>query len=132
MAKKKKRSAASGSARRRRGDWSTVTYEELDAWRAERGISKKRMAEHLGVTNSTYHNWARGTAVATPHTQARIRRLLDGVGLDGAGAEDGGLTASSIALATARVVRGYLQVCPALSLEELVALVREVRAALGG
>lgn len=64
-------------ARRRKRAWTLVTYAELDAWREKRGIAKKKLAEILGVTNSTYHNWARGVAVATPNTQARIRKLLD-------------------------------------------------------
>ena len=62
----------------RKPQWSIVTFEELEKWREGQGIPKKRLAHLLGVTNSTWHNWARGKAVATYSTQRRIRAVIDG------------------------------------------------------
>ena len=78
MAKKRatKRKAKAKTSRRSKREWKDVTFERLDAWRAARKIPKKTMAEMLGVTNSTYHNWARGIAVATPNTQSRILKVM--------------------------------------------------------
>ena len=110
-----------------------VTFAELDAWRAERNIPKKRMAEMVGVTNSTYHNWARGVAVATPNTQERIRALLQGEGGPAAGATRGETPKSEIVLATGQIVASFLsQREEGLSVDDLASLVREVRRALEG
>lgn len=74
----KARTAKQPPRDKRKPEWSIVTYEELEAWRAGQEIPKKRLAHLLGVTNSTWHNWARGKAVATPTTQRRIRAVIDG------------------------------------------------------
>lgn len=74
--KAKAKAKAKGSSARR-PSWSIVTYEQIEAWRTKQGLPKKRMATLLGVTNSTYHNWARGIAVATYNTQRKIRDVLD-------------------------------------------------------
>lgn len=78
---RKARAAAeddTGRRDERKPQWSIVTFEELERWREGQGIPKKRLAHLLGVTNSTWHNWARGKAVATYATQRRIRTVIDG------------------------------------------------------
>jgi len=45
--------------------WSVLSFKELEDWRERLGLSKSVMAEAIGVTNSTYHNWKRGVTV--PH-----------------------------------------------------------------
>lgn len=109
-----------------------MTYAELDAWRAERNIPKKRMAEMVGVTNSTYHNWARGVAVATPNTQERIRALISGKP-DASSASAPDPAKSEVVLATGQIVASFLsQREESLSVDGLAELVREVRRALEG
>ena len=119
---------------RRKRAWVRVTFEELDAWRERRKIPKNRMAEKLGVTNSTYHNWARGIAVATPNTQERIRGIIDGVSGAPGSAASGGWVQSPEALATTgKIVRSYLETRPAgMNQEKLKKLIRDVRSALTG
>lgn len=118
------------SKKRRPRAWTLVTFEEIEAWRSQRAIPKKRMAELLGVTNSTYHNWARGIAVATPNTQERIRGVLAGrnpVTDPSAGGK------AEVILATGQIVASYLRHQEqGLSVEGLTSIVREVRQALEG
>lgn len=153
MAKKKKSSALKSSTRgakaarkttaakgaTRRGGpsrtWALVTFAELDAWRADRNIPKKKMADLVGVTNSTYHNWARGSAVATLNTQERIRNLLDSGGavLEAREGAVGGVRAPEVVTATGQIVASYLaHKKREATLEELTRVVREVRRALEG
>jgi transcriptional regulator with XRE-family HTH domain len=117
---------------RRKREWKDVTFEVLDSWREAQRIPKKTMAEMLGVTNSTYHNWARGVAVATPNTQTRI---LSVIGRAAPGAPQNGSSthgaSAEIMNATGEIVRCYLETKPpGLTVEKLVKLVREVRQAL--
>jgi transcriptional regulator with XRE-family HTH domain len=135
VSKKKSRKPAgkkkAGKRREKRERaWTVVTFDELDAWRAERKLPKKRMAELVGVTNSTYHNWARGSAVATLNTQERIRGLMDG---RDAASELSEPTPSSpdVVSATATIVAGYLNHSKRnLTSEEVAELVRSIRRAL--
>ncbi len=114
------------SKKRRPRAWNLVTFEEIEAWRSQRGIPKKRMAELLGVTNSTYHNWARGIAVATPNTQERIRGVLAG---DKETTEPEGK--AEVIRATGQIVSSYLRSQEqGLSVDGLTSIVREVRRAL--
>ena len=144
MAKKtkKKRGAkatttpASASGRRR-GRWKLVTFQELDSWRSEKGIPKKRMAELLGVTNSTYHNWARKISIPTAKTQERIRRYLDG-GAPQHGAAPNGppaardpRVAAAAMEATGVIVESYLKASKSkVTADELKSLIVDVRRAL--
>jgi DNA-binding transcriptional regulator YiaG len=57
-------------------NWSIVTYKQIEARRTELGYSKSAMASMLGVTNSTYHNWRRGTTVPHSSQQEQIADLL--------------------------------------------------------
>ena len=139
MAKKKrtvrkKKSKSSGAGRKKRS-WTVVTFDDLESWRAARNIPKKKMAEMLEVTNSTYHNWARGIAVATPNTQERIRRLIENEGaplLPGAVAvANGGTSSSGVMETTGKIVASYLETKPSgMTPEKLVKLVRDVKQAL--
>jgi DNA-binding transcriptional regulator YiaG len=56
--------------------WTVVSYKKIEARRIELGYSKSAMAVALGVTNSTYHNWRRGTTVPHPNQQEQIRDLM--------------------------------------------------------
>ncbi|RMG09753.1 MAG: XRE family transcriptional regulator [Planctomycetota bacterium] len=129
----RKQSPRKKTSSKRKRTWTKVTFEELDSWRAARGIPKKRMAEMLGVTNSTYHNWARGIAVATPNTQERIRRVLAGEEATAATPGQGppARCSAEVMSATGQIVNSYLQTRPSgMTPEKLVELVRQVRSAL--
>jgi len=141
MAKMAKRGSSSGDGRTR--SWTVVTFAELEAWRQRQGLPKKRVAGRLGVTNSTYHNWARGIAVATPATQHKIHALINGAvdALDtprsSARAHNGGSEhldngGSAVLESTAQIVNAYLQSRPAtkLSTDGLCQLIRDVTTAL--
>lgn len=56
--------------------WTTVTYKQIEKKRESLGFSKSAMAQILGVTNSTYHNWRRGTTVPHPNQQEQIKSVL--------------------------------------------------------
>ncbi len=135
MAKKRSRlkTTKRKPTRRRKREWKDVTFEILDAWREARRIPKKKMAEMLGVTNSTYHNWARGVAVATPNTQSRILSVIGSASAP-TKALNGHSNAGSqpeVMNVTGEIVRSYLETRPPdLTAESLVKLVREVRQAL--
>lgn len=138
MAKMTRRGSSAPDGRAR--SWTVVTFEELEAWRQRHGLPKKRVADRLGVTNSTYHNWARGIAVATPATQHKIHALINGgevMPRAGAPAHNGGAAShdhdgSAVLESTAQIVNAYLQSPPAAKLtpEGLCQLIREVTRAL--
>src|SRR5687768_13287757 len=115
--------------------WTVVTFEDLEAWRQRQGLPKKRVADMLGVTNSTYHNWARKIAVATPTTQQRIHALINGGvatrALGGGAAAHDGADSEAVMQSTAQIVNAYLQSAKArLTPEELCSLIRSVSKAL--
>lgn len=56
--------------------WGVVTFEQIEARRKELGLPKSAMANGLRITNSTYHNWARGTTVPHPIQQDQIKAAL--------------------------------------------------------
>jgi len=64
--------------------WTVISFKEIEAWRIKLGLSKAHMAEALNVTNSTFHNWRRGTTVPREEQQEdilkRIRALETGSG----------------------------------------------------
>lgn len=65
----------------RKPAWKLVTPTAIEAARKQFKIGKVHMAQRLGVTNSTYHNWVRGTSVANAATQEKIKAILaEGVG----------------------------------------------------
>lgn len=142
MAKMTRRGSSAPDGRAR--SWTVVTFEELEAWRQRHGLPKKRVADRLGVTNSTYHNWARGIAVATPATQHKIHALINGaevvIGPRAARSDSWGNghadasdhDGSAVLSSTAQIVNAYLQSRPAAKLtpEGLCQLIREVTRAL--
>ena len=60
--------------------WSILTYARIERRRATLGLSKTAMADALGVTNSTYHNWRRGTTVPHPNKQKVLKARMDALG----------------------------------------------------
>ena len=68
-----------GKRKSKKPKWSILTYAKIERRRKELGFSKARMATSLGVTNSTYHNWRRGTTIPHPNQQglllAKMQRL---------------------------------------------------------
>lgn len=54
--------------------WTVITYKKIEQWRTKLGLSKAGMAEALEITNSTYHNWRRGTTV--PHATQQEELLV--------------------------------------------------------
>jgi DNA-binding XRE family transcriptional regulator len=64
--------------------WSILTYARIERRRKELGLSKAAMAEALGVTNSTYHNWRRGTTVPHPNQQELLKVKMLGLTPKGA------------------------------------------------
>lgn len=56
--------------------WGAVTFKQIEARRNALGLSKAKMAEALGVTNSTFHNWQRGTTVPHANQQEVIAETL--------------------------------------------------------
>lgn len=143
--------APNGGGRARRpvdGDgrsraWTIVSFDDLEAWRQRQHLPKKRVADLLGVTNSTYHNWARGIAVATPATQQRIFDLIrggaaravpartNGIVLPAATHHNGAGEVEAVLTSTAQIVNAYLiGTRPDLDTEQLCTLIREVSRAL--
>lgn len=57
--------------------WSLVTFKQIEGWRTKLKLSKAGMAEALGVTNSTYHNWRRGTTIPHVNQQEGILQRLE-------------------------------------------------------
>jgi len=76
QATKKKKMASTDKADTKKPDWSVITFEQIEEWRGNLGLSKSAMAEALQVTNSTYHNWRRGTTVPHPNQQNDILARL--------------------------------------------------------
>jgi len=70
---KKTRSKASDT---KKPKWSVMTYKQIEARRVELGYSKSAIAELLSITNSTYHNWRRGTTVPHANQQETIKTVL--------------------------------------------------------
>jgi DNA-binding transcriptional regulator YiaG len=64
--KKKKVSKKTTTSRKtKKPKWGVISFKEIEEWREKLGLTKSGMALALEVTNSTYHNWRRGTTV--PH-----------------------------------------------------------------
>jgi hypothetical protein len=133
---KKGRTRAAGDGDGRSRQWTIVTFADLEAWRQRHALPKKRVADLLGVTNSTYHNWARDRAVATPTTQQKIYSLIhdgppaEGAPRKGAGAPHDGRDGAVLHSAAA-IVSAYLRVHGArYDVGALCQLIRSVTRAL--
>jgi len=68
------------SVKTKKPKWSTLTYTRIESRRKKLGLSKAAMAAALGVTNSTYHNWRRGTTVPHPNQQALLKVKMEAIG----------------------------------------------------
>lgn len=121
--------------------WTVVTFADLEGWRQRHGLPKKRVADLLGVTNSTYHNWARGMAVATPATQHKIHDLINGgsvptarpaAGLLQGGSGGNGADGQAVLTSTAQIVNAYVQRVGTdrMTPDDLCKLIRDVSRAL--
>jgi DNA-binding XRE family transcriptional regulator len=64
--------------------WSEVTFNQIEKRRKELGLSKSAMAQAIGVTNSTFHNWQRGTTVPHSTQQEQIKGILETLTVDAA------------------------------------------------
>ena len=56
--------------------WGVISFKKIEEWRVKLGLTKGAMAEALGVTNSTFHNWRRGTTVPHPAQQDEILQRI--------------------------------------------------------
>ncbi len=77
---KKKTKKKASKAQNKKPKWTLTSYKQIEKAREQLGLSKSSMAEALEVTNSTYHNWRRGTTVPHPNQQEQIAarlRVLD-------------------------------------------------------
>lgn len=125
----KKASPARG---RRRADWKHTSFAEIEAWRTENRLPKYRTAELLGISNGTYHNWAKGRAVPSLSTQRKLKEMIQGPAPSGGGGGGGGepdaAPARNEALrAATEILNTYLETHPGkLSPDRFTRLVREV------
>ena len=74
--KKVSKKVSKKGTKTKKPSWGVVTFEKIEEWRTKLGLSKSGMAEALGVTNSTFHNWRRGTTVPHPNQQDDIAMRL--------------------------------------------------------
>ena len=63
---------------RKKNEWTLVTQKQVLGYIASKGLQNKTFAEHLGVTNSTFHNWKNGRCAPDEEIQGRIKALIDG------------------------------------------------------
>lgn len=114
----------------RRPRWTVTTFGKIEEVRKSLRWPKLAMADLLGVTNSTYHNWASGKAVPVESRQRQIAKALERAGQSRASGDSQAIPEA--VQATAEVVRAYLATGESLEPEGLVSLTRGVLAALGG
>lgn len=120
---------------RKPGAWTHVTPDKIIAFREENAISRQRLAEAVGVSQTSVQNWEHGT-VATPKMQKRLaelisrgphaipstRRPLPGM-YDAAGD-------AAAVQATGTIVSSYLANNRDVEPEQLLALIRDIRRTL--
>jgi DNA-binding transcriptional regulator YiaG len=73
---KAKTKAKTKGKSKKKPEWVAITFERIEKWREKLGLSKQGMAEALCVTNSTYHNWRRGTTVPHANQQEEILQRI--------------------------------------------------------
>jgi DNA-binding XRE family transcriptional regulator len=149
MAKKTKAAKITKKGRggRKPGVWTLVTPEQIRVYRKTNGTSRAKLADMLGVSNTTVQNWETGKGAAFPKIQERIKALLDGApqpapsrrGSRGGAAPQPATSNGSHAPtngydstveATGRIVAAFLGGAK-IQRQELGAVIREVRSALG-
>lgn len=87
--------------------WTMLVFDDLEEWRQASGLPKKRAAEALGVTNSTYHNWARGIAIPNINTQVRLVEQIKTPWVGGQQPSDLPTPDQDSLTAVARIVEAY-------------------------
>lgn len=63
---------------RKKNKWTLVSLKQLLGYIAVNEIPQKAFAAHLGVTNSTFHNWKNGRCAPDELVQGKIKDLIDG------------------------------------------------------
>jgi DNA-binding transcriptional regulator YiaG len=81
LTKKTKKKTKKTKSQTKKPKWTLVTYKGIEKARVQLGFTKSAMAEALEVTNSTFHNWRRGTTVPHHNQQEQLAdrlRMLSG------------------------------------------------------
>lgn len=131
-------------ARKRRGGrqpgkWELVDPLEFRRWRDQNKLSRARLAGLMGVSSTSIQNWETGNAVPSRRYQERLAELMkDPTAVAAAPVRRGGgggfvesPDAAAGVLATGEIVTAYVKGSPDLAQDDLVALIRAVRQALG-
>ena len=63
---------------RKKNKWTLVTFVQLNGFIDLKQHTQKAVAAHLGVTNSTFHNWKNGRCAPDEEVQGKIKALIDG------------------------------------------------------
>ena len=63
---------------RKKNEWTVVSLKQLLGYISAKELKQKTFAAHLGVTNSTFHNWKNGRCAPEEPVQVRIKALIDG------------------------------------------------------
>ncbi len=138
MARRKKKTRASKkntpSGRRggrKPGRWELLNPEELLEFRKQRGLSRAKLADQLGVSTTSIQNWETGRA-ASMKIQRKLRDLIDGKAAPVTEAAVSTPTAASNAIeTTGNIVAAYLaNQKAAMQPAQLAKLVRSIRVAL--
>lgn len=126
---------------RKPGTWSTITPEEIRAFREEHQISRSRLAGALGVSSTTIQNWETHNGVAMPRLQQRVADLIKAgpsalspvsrqTSSGGSGYDPTAVVGQQVT-AAAQIVTGYMTATGGkLSTAELLELIKSVRGAL--
>lgn len=123
---------------RKAGEWKLLTPEKLRQFREENGISRKRLADLLGVSTTTIQNWDMGKCPPSRDYQAKLLDLMSRPVLPklaafvpgqitGIGKSDA--EAAEIE-ATGQIMAAWLQSNPKVKAEDVAKVVTSVRQAL--
>jgi DNA-binding XRE family transcriptional regulator len=61
---------------RKKNEWTKVKLETILGFLKYYSIKQKDFAAHLGVTNSTFHNWKNGKCAPDEEVQVKIQDLI--------------------------------------------------------
>lgn len=122
---------------RKPGEWKLLKENDLRDWREKANLSRARLAAMLHVSSTSIQNWETGNAVPSLKFQQRLADLMSQplaalpmparpCSLFDPPAADG----SGVAEATAQIVTAYMAGKENMDQEQLVALIRSVKAAL--
>lgn len=153
MAKKTKKKSRKKTGRRggrKPGQWVHVTQEAVGKFRTNAKLSRAKLAEMLGVSNTSVQNWETGYSVPMPRYQQKLAELITSGGAklspgasESAPARVRARQAAALSAAspevevtrlsvTGEIMKGYLATPQGakVSQEQLVALTRALRGAL--